>query len=90
VSLRLIPLVLVGLVGFDEGAPPLRSSSFIRLSELCRLVAPLLSPALSGCPGWGVCGRESKVNVPVREREPVGALERGAPVLLYGMSDWRE
>jgi hypothetical protein len=46
-------------------------------------------PALSGCPGCGVCGRESKVYVPVLEREP-GAFDRGAPVLLYGMSDWRE
>jgi hypothetical protein len=37
----------------------------------------------------GVCGRESNEYVPVLERVP-GTLERGAPVLLYGISDWRE
>jgi hypothetical protein len=82
VSLRLMPLVLTGLPGFDVGPPPLRSSSFILLSWLWSVETPLLMPALSGCPGWGVCGRESNVYVPVRERDVVGARESGAPVLL--------
>jgi hypothetical protein len=81
VSLRLVPLALIGLLGFDVGPPPLLPSSFILLSWLCRALAPFVKPALSGCPGWGVCGRESKVYVPVLERE-LDALERGAPVLL--------
>lgn len=87
VSVRLMPFCLTGLVGSVR--PPLRSSSFILLSWWCSAAEPLVRPALSACPGKGVCGRESNVYVPVLERVP-GTLERGAPVLLYGMSDWRE
>lgn len=82
VSLRLMPLVLTGLLGFDVGPPPLRSSIFMRLSWLWRWAEPFGRPALSGCPGCGVCGRESNEYVPVREREPAEAFARGAPVLL--------
>lgn len=87
VSVRLRPFCLTGLVGFEE--PPLRSSNFMRLSWLWRAAVPFVRPALSACPGCGVCGRESNVYVPVLERVP-GTFARGAPVLLYGISDCRE
>lgn len=54
------------------------------------MAVPFGRPALSACPGWGVWGRESNVYVPVLERVPVDDFTRGAPVLLYGMSDCRE
>ena len=88
VSERLMPFCLTGLVGFPLAWPPLRSSIFILLSWWCSAAEPLVMPALSAWPGKGVCGRESNVYVPVLERP--GTLERGAPVLLYGMSDCRE
>lgn len=81
VSLRRRPFVLTGLGGF-EAAPLGCCSSFMRLSWWCRVAVPLaLKPALSGWPGCGVCGRDSKLYVPVLDRVP-GTLASGAPVLL--------
>ena len=59
VSLRLMPFDLIGLDGFE--VTPLRSSSLILLSWWCKDAEPFTRPALSGCHGWGVCGRESSV-----------------------------
>jgi hypothetical protein len=51
---------------------------------------PLERPVLACWPGYGVCGRLSKVYVLERLVGWPGAFARGAPVLLYGMSLWRE
>lgn len=59
VSVRLMPLVLTGLGGFEW--PPLRSSIFILLSWWCSAAEPFVRPALSAWPGNGVCGVESNV-----------------------------
>ena len=80
VSVRRMPFALTGLGGFE--GPWSCSSSFMRLSWWCSVAVPLaLRPALSGWPGCGVWGRDSKLYVPFRDRVP-GTRASGAPVLL--------